>query len=83
MHKRNLLLLILLLFLQAQVHGQSSGNDGWFWQYPKPQGNDLRDIYIFDSLKAIAVGALGTVIKTYDGGITWDVQHHAGGQRLT
>ncbi len=42
--------------------------DGWFWQYPKPQGNTLHDIFIFDQNTAIAVGDLGTVIKTTDGG---------------
>ncbi len=50
--------------------------DGWFWQYPKPQGNTLHDIFIFDQNTAIAVGDLG---KTTDGGESWDVQHHAGG----
>ncbi|MCX6150069.1 MAG: YCF48-related protein [Ignavibacteriales bacterium] len=73
MNKRFLFLIIILLFEQV------SAQQGWFWQYPKPQGNTLNDIFIFDSAKAIAVGDLGTVIKTYDGGKNWDVQHHAGG----
>lgn len=58
----------------------SFAQDGWFWQYPKPQGNTLHDIFIFDQNTAIAVGDLGTVIKTTDGGENWDVQHHAGGR---
>ena len=65
----------ILFFSFAYLNAQ----DGWFWQYPKPQGNDLNDIFIFNDEAAIAVGNLGTVIKTTDGGIHWDVQHHAGG----
>jgi photosystem II stability/assembly factor-like uncharacterized protein len=53
--------------------------DGWFWQYPKPQGNTLSDIFVFDGNKAIAVGDLGTMIRTTDGGENWDVRHHLNG----
>jgi len=67
--------IIIFLFFFTHILAQ----EGWFWQYPKPQGNTLRDIFIFDSLKAIAVGDVGTVIKTYDGGNNWNVQHHSGG----
>ncbi len=58
-------------------------NTGWFWQYPKPQGSTLRDIYVFNKDTTIAVGDLGTVIKTTDGGAKWSVQHHAGGTSNT
>jgi len=47
---------------------------GWFWQNPSPQGNDLRDVHVFNSNTAIAVGGSGTVLKTNDGGINWDSQ---------
>jgi photosystem II stability/assembly factor-like uncharacterized protein len=72
-------LLIPFLFLFENVLSQISGDKDWFWQYPKPQGNTLNDIYIFSRDTAIAVGDLGTVIQTTDGGKNWDVQHHAGG----
>lgn len=69
--KKNILIIFLLIptALTAQ----------WNWQYPKPQGNTLNDIFIFDSTTAVAVGELGTIIKTYDGGLNWSVEHHAGG----
>lgn len=73
--KTERLVLVVLLFLFETAIAQN----GWFWQYPKPQGNTLRDIFIFDQNTAIAVGDVGTVIKTNDGGMHWDVQHHAGG----
>lgn len=73
--KTERLVLVVLLFLFETAIAQN----GWFWQYPKPQGNTLRDIFIFDQNTAIAVGDVGTIIKTNDGGMHWDVQHHAGG----
>lgn len=69
-------LVVFTLVFIARVIAQ----DGWFWQYPKPQGNSLQDIYVFNASTAVAVGDLGTVIKTTDGGETWQVQHHAGGR---
>ena len=73
--KTKFLSLVILLFMFEQISAQQ----GWQWQYPKPQGNTLRDIFVFNQNTAIAVGDLGTVIKTYDGGENWNVQHHAGG----
>jgi len=69
----------ILFCLSICTIAQTSNTGGWQWQYPKPQGNTLRDIYVFNKDTAVAVGDLGTVIKTTDGGISWDVQHHAGG----
>ena len=77
--KTRILFLLSLLFFFKGVSAQSLDGNGWRWQYPKPQGNALNDIYIFDQETAIAVGDFGTVIKTTDGGTSWDVQHHAGG----
>ena len=75
MKKLCVLIIIIISVFPTTVHAQES----WFWQYPKPQGNTLRDIFIFDQNTAISVGDLGTVIKTTDGGETWNVQHHVGG----
>jgi len=56
--------------------------NGLVLQYPKPQGNTLNNILVFSTDTAIAVGDLGTVIRTTDGGRNWDVQHHAGGTSI-
>ena len=70
---------IFLILNFFSAFAQTPGNTSWQWQYPKPQGNTLRDIYVFSKDTVVAVGDLGTVIKTTDGGINWDVRHHAGG----
>jgi len=71
--------LFLIVFLFEYLSAQTPTKNGWFWQYPKPQGNTLNDIYIFNRDTAIAVGDLGSVIKTTDGGGNWSVEHHTAG----
>ncbi len=51
----------------------------WHWQNPIPQGNQLHDLWVFDSQHILAVGEVGTVIKTTDGGANWSVTHYNGG----
>ncbi|HRH34909.1 MAG TPA: YCF48-related protein, partial [Catalimonadaceae bacterium] len=46
--------------------------NGWEWQNPLPQGNTLNDIFFIDGQTGWAVGRRGTIIKTTDGGVTWE-----------
>ena len=73
------LMFIILLCNLSITTAQTTNDNGWQWQYPKPQGNTLNGIYVFSKDTAVAVGDLSTVIKTTDGGVNWNVQHHAGG----
>ena len=77
--KTKYLLLAVLFFSIGQMAAQTSGSNDWSWQYPKPQGNTLWDIHVFNKDTAVAVGNFSTIIKTTDGGNNWKVQHHAGG----
>jgi photosystem II stability/assembly factor-like uncharacterized protein len=80
---RNKIVKIVTIFSIFVIIGETcSEQTGWDWQYPKPQGNTLHDIFIFDDNTAVAVGDVGTVIKTTDRGNSWMVQHHAGGTSL-
>jgi photosystem II stability/assembly factor-like uncharacterized protein len=51
----------------------------WFWQNPYPQGNQLNGVYTFDQDNMIAVGDLGTIVRTSDGGKTWQTQSNVNG----
>ncbi|MEL6673604.1 MAG: YCF48-related protein [Bacteroidota bacterium] len=51
-----------------------SAQKGWQWQNPLPQGNLLRNSVAFDSTTILMVGDAGTIIKSKDGGDTWDVK---------
>jgi hypothetical protein len=43
----------------------------WSWQPPFPQWNDLRAVYAVNADIIFAVGDLGTIVRTMDGGRTW------------
>ncbi|RLD31365.1 MAG: hypothetical protein DRI83_12550, partial [Bacteroidetes bacterium] len=45
----------------------------WEWQNPKPTGNPLNNLYFTDNNHGWIAGANGTVLKTIDGGNTWDL----------
>ena len=47
--------------------------DGWCWENPLPQGNDLLDVWIAPGGDVWAVGAAGTVLRAHldDGFRTW------------
>ena len=52
----------------------STGDGGWLWQNPLPQGNSLFDVTCLDAAHAWAVGEAGTILGTTDGGATWQAQ---------
>jgi hypothetical protein len=62
------LILLWVCVLSFGVFGQGNG---WEWQNPLPQGNTLRDIHVFDTLTAIAVGDFGSLLKSTNGGFNW------------
>jgi photosystem II stability/assembly factor-like uncharacterized protein len=47
----------------------------WTWQNPLPSGANYRGCDFIDSSKGWIVGDWGCIIRTSDGGHTWEVQH--------
>ena len=50
-----------------------TGEGGWFWQNPLPQGNALTDVSFVDASHGWAVGG-EAILVTKDGGQTWSAQ---------
>src|SRR6266478_2900126 len=50
---------------------QTGPQSGWNWANPLPQGNDLLGVDAIDANTIIAVGKLGTCLKSSDGGFNW------------
>jgi photosystem II stability/assembly factor-like uncharacterized protein len=48
----------------------SVGHSGWYWGSPVPQGQNLAAV-AFQGTTGYAAGALGTVVRSEDGGQTW------------
>lgn len=48
-----------------------TGQSGWSWSSPQPQGRGLLDIAAVDPTHAYAAGEFGTILSTADGGETW------------
>src|SRR5689334_23140208 len=65
--------IVALLFTTAQ--SQLKSDHGWLWQNPMPQGNTLYSInFASDNLTGFAVGDDRTILRTEDGGFTWQNQ---------
>src|ERR1700687_2720927 len=71
--KLSLLLCASLIGL-AVISSSASFAQGWFWQNPLPQGNYLLGVSFVDANSGTAVGDAGTILRTTDGGATWNRQ---------
>ena len=75
---------LVALCLPAVAQAYFSTADGaWVWQNPVPQGNVLYDVCFLDTTHGWAVGQLGVVLKTSDGGATWSVPKSPTAKNLT
>src|SRR5436190_15107551 len=68
---RFVLALYICVSLVLMVSAQRQGS-GWIWLNPIPQGNQLNAIHFAkDKLIGVAVGSDSTIVRTTDGGFTW------------
>ncbi len=64
----------MLIFICFSLTGQTV-SPSWKWQNPLPQGNQLRQVFFLDSLNGFAADIeAGTILKTTDGGGTWNIK---------
>ena len=68
-------LLICLFFQFCFCGSAASQSQEWFWQNPLPQGNLLRAVHFVNATTGTAVGDVGTILRTTDGGSTWTEQN--------
>jgi photosystem II stability/assembly factor-like uncharacterized protein len=69
-------LLAVLVAASAVVPAGASGvtvvADGtWYWQNPKPFGDELDAVSVVDANRIWAIGVNGILVRTTDGGMTW------------
>jgi photosystem II stability/assembly factor-like uncharacterized protein len=65
-------LALLLCAAATLASGRAAATDYTFsWSNPKPQGNGLWGVAFENASVGYAVGKLGAVLRTTDGGVTW------------
>jgi photosystem II stability/assembly factor-like uncharacterized protein len=65
-----------LMLLSGEASSQATP---WQWINPLPQGNLLNGVFTVNPETTLAVGDLGTIIRTTNGGTTWAVSFNAAG----
>lgn len=60
--------------IQEGSPSASASEGRWVWQNPLPLGEGLSSAYFVDANTGWAVGNMGSIIKTTDGGVTWSLQ---------
>ncbi|MEZ4691307.1 MAG: YCF48-related protein [Ignavibacteria bacterium] len=77
--KKTFLLLYIILINLTPAHSQST----WFWQQPLPTGNFLYAVDFLNENTGYAVGTVGIIMKTTNGGGNWVVQKSGTSSSLT
>src|SRR6478735_220497 len=71
----SLFFVLTISIFTFQAFAQLRSDRGWVWQNPLPQGNALYSIHFAsDNLTGFAVGDNRTILRTVDGGFTWESQ---------
>ncbi|MBI5021192.1 MAG: hypothetical protein HZB59_07135 [Ignavibacteriales bacterium] len=70
--KRLYSIFVFLILSYPALHSQES--QGWIWQNPFPQGNDLYDVVTIDARTVYAVGDAGMLLSSTNSGSTWSVR---------
>src|SRR5438093_8832560 len=50
-----------------------SAPTGWYWQNPLPQGHKLYAVKFISLTNAVAVGEIGTILRSSDNGTSWEL----------
>jgi photosystem II stability/assembly factor-like uncharacterized protein len=66
-------LVILALSLGSVCGGTALAQDGWYVVSHSLTNHVLRDVRFADANTGMAVGEAGTILRTTDGGVTWEV----------
>jgi len=64
----------LIIFTVFSLQQSFFAQEGWFWQNPLPQGDDLRSVCFATPTIGWCVGSFGTILHTTDGGESWTSQ---------
>lgn len=66
---KKIILLLMFAFEISSIYSQ----EGWVWQNPLPQGEDIYRSRILNSNTGFLVTVAGTILKTSNSGLNWNI----------
>ena len=69
-------MILSVLFVSSTLFSQQTA---WQWVNPLPQGNIVNGLWAVNQDTVISVAAYGTVVRTTNGGTTWQVEQTVAG----
>lgn len=72
--KIKLIIPIIMILLLLPEKNDLIAQTSFFWQHPLPTGNLLEAVKFIDQQTGFATGSSGTIMKTTNGGVNWEVQ---------
>ena len=73
---------IAYTFLFIILYSSTIYSQGWFQQYPPPQIRPLNSVHFVNATTGWAVGYVGRILRTTDGGENWNIQSSGTGEIL-
>jgi len=73
--KKNLFIKVISSFFFTILFINQTAYAQWEYKHASPSGNNLRKIGFADNTKGWIMGESGTILKTIDGGNTWNNQY--------
>ncbi|MDQ3019715.1 MAG: YCF48-related protein, partial [Bacteroidota bacterium] len=67
--------IVLLSFIIILNINSAYSQSTWFWQQPLPTGNFLYSVDFINANTGYAVGTIGTIMKTTNGGANWELHN--------
>ncbi len=67
--------IIFLFALLIAVNQSSQAQVEWKWANPPTTSNSLFTVNVIDSLKIMGFGEAGTILKTTDFGVSWNIEY--------
>lgn len=70
---KNSLIFSILFPSIFSINSYGNTSSSWQWVHPYPQGNSLRKVEFVNSNTGYLIGDFGTILKTTNGGVNWNV----------
>lgn len=70
---KNILANTVLTLLILNAFSKLEARSGWFWLQPQPTGNQMNAVKFINSMTGYTAGYLGNIMKTTDGGQSWQL----------